>query len=123
MVLERLPPTCNVLFSTLPGTTQTNGLIDSHKLGLLPKEAIVVNIGRGSVFVEKDLFDALNSKHLFGAGLDVWWSYPHRGGGLHTPEVEEQRYVDLEEIMQEIRKNGWESIKSHPNIYHSSLGY
>ena len=74
--LDTLLPTCNVLFSTLPGTTQTNGLIDSHKLGLLPKEAIVVNIGRGSVFVEKDLFDALNSKHLFGAGLDVWWSYP-----------------------------------------------
>ena len=57
------------------------------------------------------------------SGLDNVVMSPHRGGGLHTPEVEEQRYVDLEEIMQEIRKNGWESIKSHQNIYHSSLGY
>ena len=74
--LNSLLPSCNVLFSTLPGTPQTTGLIDSQKLQMLPEQAIVINIGRGSVFVEKDLFEALQSKHLYGAGLDVWWSYP-----------------------------------------------
>ena len=76
--LDSLLPSCNVLFSTLPGTPQTKGLMDSRRLGLLPDQAIVINIGRGAVFVEKDLFEALESKKLFGAGLDVWWSYPPR---------------------------------------------
>ena len=42
---------------------------------------------------------------------------PHRGGGLRTQEVEEQQYTDLEEIIQDIRENGWEIIKKHHNIY------
>jgi hypothetical protein len=57
------------------------------------------------------------------SSLDNVVMSPHRGGGLHTPEVEEQRYVDLEEIIQNIGEKGWESIRSHPNIYDSSLGY
>ena len=36
---------------------------------------------------------------------------------LIEEEVEELRYTDLEEIMQEIRENGWESIKKHSNSY------
>ena len=76
--LESLLPSCTVLFSTLPGTPHTQGLVDSHKLSLLPHQAILVNIGRGAVFVERDLFEALQSGQLFGAGLDVWWSYPPR---------------------------------------------
>jgi len=149
--MDSLLPSCSVLFSTLPGTPHTTGLVDRHKLGLLPDQALVVNIGRGSTFVEKDLFEALQSKRLFGAGLDVWWSYPpknepekasnwppshyefsslenvvmspHKGGGLHTPEVEEQRYEDLEEIIKEIKEAGWENIKNHPNMFDASLGY
>merc|ERR1711936_1510558 len=48
---------------------------------------------------------------------------PHKGGGLHTPEVEEQRYEDLEEIIKEIKEAGWENIKNHPNMFDASLGY
>jgi len=149
--LESLLPTCTVLFCTLPGTHHTLGLIDRHKLSLLPPQAIVVNIGRGAVFVERDLFEALQSKQLFGAGLDVWWSYPprdepekaanwppsefdfsslenvvmspHRGGGLHTPEVEVQRYDELEEIVEDIIKKGWDTVWDHQNIFDISLGY
>jgi len=149
--LDSLLPSCTVLFSTLPATPQTKGLIDSYKLGLLPGQAIVVNIGRGAVFVERDLFEALKSKQLFGAGLDVWWSYPpknepekaknwqpsefnfggldnvvmspHRGGGLHTPEVEEQRYIDLEEIVRGIKETGWDHLKQHQNLINLTLGY
>ena len=76
--LDRLLPSCTVLFSALPATPQTVGLVDMRRLRLLPDQSIVVNIGRGSVFVEKDLFEALENKRLFGAGIDVWWSYPPR---------------------------------------------
>ena len=36
----------------------------------------MVNIGRASVFIEEDLFTALKENRLYGAGLDVWWTYP-----------------------------------------------
>ena len=62
----------------MPGTTATEGLIGARELSLLPRGAIVVNVGRGSVVNEAALFAALQPSdgHLGGAGLDVWWNYP-----------------------------------------------
>ena len=48
---------------------------------------------------------------------------PHRGGGLHTPEVEEQRYIDLEEIVRGIKETGWDHLKQHQNLINLTLGY
>ena len=62
------------------------------------------------------------SQFDFGS-LDNVVMSPHRGGGLHTPEVEEQRYVDLEEIIRGVTETGWEDIGSHPNIFDATLGY
>jgi len=149
--LPNLLPTCQVLFSTLPGTNQTEGLVSKKMLQLLPSGSLVVNIGRGLVIQEDALYEELKSKRLAGAGLDVWWSYPprfdrekqegwapskfdfggldnvvmspHRGGGLHTEEVELQRFKDLDIILETIRKEGWQAIKDHPNLYCADLGY
>ena len=57
------------------------------------------------------------------ASLDNVVMSPHRGGGLHTPEVEEQRYFDLEEIIQDVLDKGWKSLKTHANIFDPSNGY
>ena len=48
---------------------------------------------------------------------------PHRGGGLHTPDVEEKRYEDIEHLLQQIEHEGWEQIKNHPNIFSPAKGY
>jgi len=148
--LDSLLPSTTVLFSTLPGTSETRGLVDGRRLALLPKEAIVVNIGRASVFIEEDLFTALKENQLYGAGLDVWWTYPpknepekalqwkpskfdfgsldnvvmspHRGGGLHTPEVEKQLYKDMEQILKSVIVNGWDILKQHQNVFDSKSG-
>jgi phosphoglycerate dehydrogenase-like enzyme len=66
----------DVLFVTLPLTPATDGLIDARRLALLPAGGLVVNVGRGPIINEAALFDALASKRLAGAGLDVWYSYP-----------------------------------------------
>jgi phosphoglycerate dehydrogenase-like enzyme len=74
--LDRLLETANLLVVALPLTPATEGIINERRLALLPEGAIVVNIGRGAIIEEESLFRALQSGHLGGAGLDVWWQYP-----------------------------------------------
>lgn len=74
--LDQLLPLADVLMIALPMTEETRGILDSQKLGLLSKGAIVVNVARGPIVVEQALFDLLKAGHLHSAGLDVWWNYP-----------------------------------------------
>lgn len=64
------------LMGTLPLTPETKGLVGASVFEVLDPLGIVVNVGRGATFVEEDLFEACSSGQIFGAGLDVWWTYP-----------------------------------------------
>lgn len=74
--LHDLLPQANVLVVCLPGTDETTGLIGEHELSLLPRNAIVVNVGRGPVIDQHALYAALKEGRLHSAGLDVWYTYP-----------------------------------------------
>lgn len=82
-LLDQALGEADVLFVTLPLTPATEGLIDARRLALLPRGAIVINVGRGPVVDERALYAALATKHLAGAGLDVWYSYP-QGAAART---------------------------------------
>jgi phosphoglycerate dehydrogenase-like enzyme len=66
----------DALLVSLPASPATVGLIDREALARMRPDALVVNVGRGSVIDEDALYDALASGRLAGAGLDVWWRYP-----------------------------------------------
>jgi glyoxylate/hydroxypyruvate reductase len=66
----------HILVSILPGTADTENVIDSRTISLLPKGAWVINVGRGSQVNESDLIAGLNSGHLAGAVLDVFRREP-----------------------------------------------
>lgn len=51
---------------------RTRGLVTAKELGLMKKAAYLVNTSRGPIVDEKALIDALNSKQIAGAGLDVF---------------------------------------------------
>jgi phosphoglycerate dehydrogenase-like enzyme len=74
--LPGLLPRADVLLICLPHTDETDGLIGERELRLLPPDALLVNVGRGPVVDEAALFHALQDHRLFGAGLDVWYTYP-----------------------------------------------
>jgi len=81
--LDDLLPRAFALFICLPGTTETANLIGRAQIRALPRGAVLVNVGRGSVVDEAALFEALKDKHLGAAGLDVWYNYPMLpGSGL-----------------------------------------
>lgn len=42
----------------------------------MPKDAIIVNVGRGPVINEVALYTALKENKIGAAGLDVWYNYP-----------------------------------------------
>ena len=69
--LDAVLPQTDVLVMALPGTAETAGVLSRERLELLPENALVVNIGRGSAIDQQALIGALNSGHLAGAALDV----------------------------------------------------
>lgn len=52
-------------------TEETRGMIGAAALAALPRNAVLVNIARGSIVDTMALVEALNAGHLAGAGLDV----------------------------------------------------
>lgn len=51
-------------------------MIGGGELASLPKGAIVINTGRGQVLDFSALNGALDSGHLFGAGIDAFYPEP-----------------------------------------------
>lgn len=60
----------------LPGTAETTGLIDADVLAALPREAMLLNIGRGVTVDEDALIAAMKSQRLRKAVLDVFQTEP-----------------------------------------------
>ena len=70
-------------------TPETRNMIGPAELAALPKGAIVVNTGRGNVLDLAALGSALDSGHLFAAGIDVVFPEPLPSGHplLANPRV------------------------------------
>ena len=78
-------PKADVVLLTLPLTPETTGMLGFEELGRMKAGAILINVSRGAIVDEEALFRALESGHLGGAALDVWWQYPSRGQDQGAP--------------------------------------
>jgi len=69
--LDDLLAAVDVVILCVPLTDQTHGMIDARAMAKMRPGSLLINVARGPVVVEEDLANALESKHLGGAGLDV----------------------------------------------------
>lgn len=75
-MLEELLPETDLLICCLPHTPETVGLLSEKRIALLKRDALLVNVGRGSLTDETALINALKSGRLSGAVLDVFAQEP-----------------------------------------------
>jgi glycerate dehydrogenase len=74
----------DILVITLPLNKYTYNLINMEKLRLMKKDAILINVARGDIIVEKDLYCFLKDNPEFKAGIDAWWIEPFSHGFFKT---------------------------------------
>ncbi|HEY0568190.1 MAG TPA: 2-hydroxyacid dehydrogenase [Xanthobacteraceae bacterium] len=101
----------DVLMVIIPGGLETRNLINAEVLEALGPNGILINMARGSVVDERALIEALKSKTILSAGLDVFVNepevpkelleldhivlFPHLGSAsVHTRRAMEQLVVD-----------------------------
>jgi phosphoglycerate dehydrogenase-like enzyme len=76
VLLDELLRTSDIVSLHVPLDDSTRGMIGGRELGLMKREAIIVNTCRGPVIDEPALYDALKGQRIAGAGLDVMVEEP-----------------------------------------------
>lgn len=64
---------------SVPLTVKTFHIINRNKLNLMKRNCILVNVARGAVINEGDIYRHLKKNSTFKFANDVWWRYPKRG--------------------------------------------
>src|SRR6516162_6036885 len=82
--IEELLPLSQLLSLHAPSTPETRRLLDTRRLALLPRGAIVVNSARGDLVDDEALIAALRSGQVGAAGLDVFQGEPAVNPGYRT---------------------------------------
>ncbi|HRS01599.1 MAG TPA: 2-hydroxyacid dehydrogenase [Bacteroidota bacterium] len=68
------------LIITIPLNEKTKGLISKRELELMKPNAVLVNVARGAIINEKDLYEHLRANPEFYAAIDAWWVEPFGSG-------------------------------------------
>jgi len=86
--LDQVLKESDVVSIHVPLLPATKHLLNKEKLSLMKRTAILINTSRGPVVDEKALIDALKSKQIWAAGLDVFENEPVLSPGLvNLPNV------------------------------------
>ncbi|MBV9249436.1 MAG: D-2-hydroxyacid dehydrogenase [Acetobacteraceae bacterium] len=132
--LDEVLPRTQYLLLACPLTAATRGMMNRHRLELLPQGAGIVNIGRGELVDQDALCDLLDSGHLSGAVLDVFSPEPIPPGhrlwttrnliiSPHTaaddPDTYNPRSLDI--FLENLR--AWRDGAPLPNRFDTQRGY
>ena len=69
--LDEQLPKADIVIGALPRTPHTQGLFDYRRMRLIRQDALLVNVGRGTMIVTEDLEKLLSEGHFSGVVLDV----------------------------------------------------
>lgn len=80
--LDQLLSEADIVSLHVPLSADTHHLIGARELALMRPGSFLVNTSRGPVIDETALVESLRSRHLGGAGLDVYEREPELAAGL-----------------------------------------
>lgn len=111
--LHKLAREADVIVNTVPLTPQTTGMFDANFFAQMKPSAYFINVARGGSVVQPALIDALTSRKIAGAGLDVTdpeplppdhplWSAPNV---IITPHVANDSDLGYEGQIAVVREN------------------
>lgn len=69
--LDLLLAQSDYVILAVPETPETKGIISKERLGKMKADAILINVGRGTLVDQEALIEALKTHRIGGAGLDV----------------------------------------------------
>lgn len=94
------------LVIAVPLTEETTGIIDNSIFEALPENCVIVNVSRGLVINEKDLYQALKTNKIGGAAIDTWYNYPNPKRPRVFPS-EEFPFQDLDNVVLSPHRAGY----------------
>lgn len=103
--LKSILPSVDALVMCCPLNDSTRGLIGASELAAMRPDAVLINVGRAELIHQEALFEALQSKKLGRAVLDVWYRYPTADGSPVAPA--DFPFADLSNARCTPHISGW----------------
>lgn len=86
----------DIVVLSVPFTVKTRHLIKKEQLEQMKRDAVLVNVARGHVVKQDDLYTHLKANPQFKYASDVWWRYPANPG---DPVVWEYPFNELDNFI------------------------
>jgi len=74
-------------------------MINKNNLFKMKKDSYLINIARGNVCNEEDLFNHLSTNQIAGAAIDTWWVYPYTNPEDSRPKPSGFPFHELENVI------------------------
>ncbi len=120
--LETIYKNCDYISLHVPGTSQTNGMIDTHAIQMMKGQVRIINLARGSLVNDDDMLAALESGRVASYVTDFpnnkivtgrrVVAIPHLGAS--SPESEENCAVMASQELRDYLENG--NIRNSVNL-------
>ncbi|MEO8026703.1 MAG: D-2-hydroxyacid dehydrogenase, partial [Bryobacteraceae bacterium] len=131
--LDAVLPEADVIFVSAPHTRESEGMIGSRQFQAMKKGAYFIAVSRGKLYSMPGLVEALDSKRLSGAGVDVTdpeplpkghplWRFPNV---VITPHIATQSDKLEDRTVELIRENMKRFVRHEPllNVVDKRKGY
>jgi D-3-phosphoglycerate dehydrogenase / 2-oxoglutarate reductase len=122
--LDELLRSSDAVIVHAPLTPTTHHLIGSRELSLMPRGALLVNVGRGGLVDTRALIEALHDDRLGGAGLDVLEAEPEvprellkHPGVVITPHIAFSSDVAVEQLRRSAAEEVVRVLSGEPPLH------
>ena len=116
--INELQSKAQIISLHVPETDQTIGMIDKNFISKMKHPFWLINTARGKAVVTKDLVDAIKSKKIIGAGLDVldYESSSFNSVFNSDKEMNSLKFlIEAEQVILSPHVGGW-TVESHQKL-------